>query len=142
MYIVSACQEGHIAGKDMFVTMRAADWLYGIGKVVATPNESCVPERNQVKCPNLIVGKRRLEPKDAAIVSDIPAPRPWLKVAGLMDSEENLSLVAKVLKDTLTGASLKKSKGMLKGSVEQRKVKPGSPAEANPYDVLTRRRKE
>lgn len=51
-------------------------------------------------------------------------------------------LVTKALKDTLTGASLKTSKGMLKGSVEQRKVKPGSPAEANPYDVLTRRRKE
>ena len=55
---------------------------------------------------------------------------------------EETHLVAKALKDTLTGASLKTSKGMLKGSVEQRKVKPGSPAEANPYDVLTRRRKE
>ena len=96
MYIVSACQEGHIAGKDMLVAMRAAAaWLYGIGKVIATPNESCVPERNQVKCLNLIIGKRRLEPKDDAIVSGIPAPRPWLKVAGLMDSEENLSLVPK-----------------------------------------------
>ena len=59
-----------------------------------------------------------------------------------MDSEENLSLVAKVLADTLKGASLKTSKGMLKGSVEQRKVKPGSPARANSYDTLTRRRKE
>lgn len=120
----------------------AAAWLYGIGKVIATPYKSCVPERNQIKCPNLIIGKRRLEPKDATIVSGVPAPRPWLKVAGLMDSEENLSLVAKALEDTLTGASLKTNKGMLKGPDEQRKVKPGSPAEANPYDVLTRRRKE
>lgn len=59
-----------------------------------------------------------------------------------MDSEENLSQVAKILEHTLKGASLKISKGMLKGSVEQRKVKPGTPAEANPYDALTRRRKE
>lgn len=59
-----------------------------------------------------------------------------------MDSEENLSLVANVLEDTLKGASLDTSKGMLKESVEQRKVKPGSPAEANPYDALTGRRKE
>lgn len=86
--------------------------------------------------------RRRLEPKDAAIASGIPAPRPWLKVACLMDSEENLSQVAKVLEYTLKGASLKTSKGMLKGSVEQRKVKPGSPARANPYDTLTGRRKE
>lgn len=123
--------------------MRAtAAWHYDVGKVVSSPYESCTPERKQAKCPNLIARKRRLEPKDAAIVSAIPAPMPWLKEAGLMDSEENLNLVAKVLEDTLTGASLKTSKGMLKGSDEQRKAKPGSPAEANPYDVLTRRRKE
>lgn len=123
--------------------MRAtAAWHYDIGKVVSSPYESCVPERKQAKCPNLIAGKRRLEPKDAAIISGIPAPRPWLKLAGLMDSEENLSLVAKVLENTLKSDSLKTSKSMLKGSVEQRKVKPGSPAEANPYDALTRRRKE
>lgn len=101
-----------------------------------------MPERKQAKCPNLIAGKRRLEPKDAAIISGIPAPRPWLKVAGLMDSEENLNLVAKVLENTLKSDSLKTSKSMLKGSVEQRKVKSGSPAETNPYDALTRRRKE
>lgn len=59
-----------------------------------------------------------------------------------MDSEENLSQVAKILEYTLKGASLKTSKGMLKGSVEQRKVKPRTPAEANQYDALTRRRKE
>lgn len=102
MHIVSACQEGLIAGNE---------------PILASPNESCAPERNQVKCPNLIAGKCHLEPKDATIVSGIPAPRLWLKVAGPMDSEENLSLVAKVLEDTLKGASLKTSKGMLKGSV-------------------------
>lgn len=59
-----------------------------------------------------------------------------------MDSEENLSLAAKVLEDTLKGTSLETSKGMLEESVEQRKVKPESPAEANPYDALTRRQKE
>lgn len=31
---------------------------------------------------------------------------------------------------------------MLKASVEVKKVKAGTPAEANPYDALTRRRKE
>lgn len=100
MYIVSACQEGHIAGKDMLVAMRAvAAWLYGIGKVVASPYESCAPERNQVKCPNMIVEKRLIEPKDATIVSGVPTPSPQLKVVDLMDSEDNLNPVANVLVD-------------------------------------------
>ena len=36
-----------------------------------------------------------------AIVSDIPATRPWLTVVDLIDSGEELSLVANVLADAL-----------------------------------------
>lgn len=101
-----------------------------------------MPERKQTKCPNLIAGKRRLEPKDAAIVSGIPAPKALAQGSWPDGLRGELSQVAKVLEYTLKGASLKTSKGMLKGSVEQRKAKPGSPARANPYDTLTGRRKE
>lgn len=58
-----------------------------------SPRESRPSE--QTKRADQIAGKRCLEPKADAIVSGIPAPRLWLKVAGLMDSQENLSLVPK-----------------------------------------------
>lgn len=60
-----------------------------------------------------------------AIVSDIPATRPWLTVVDLIDSGEELSLVANVLADAL-----------------ERGLVAGMPAGASLYDSLARRREE
>lgn len=67
-----------IAGEGAPVTMGGATtaWLYGIGEVGPSPYEFCTPERKQTKRPRLIIRKRRLDPKDVAIVSGVPATRP------------------------------------------------------------------
>ena len=95
---------GDIAGEGAPVAMGAtAAWLYGIGEVGPSPYEFCTPERKQTKRQNLIIRKRRLDPEDVAIVSGIPATRPWLTVVDLIDFGEDLSLVASVLADALEG---------------------------------------
>lgn len=104
-----------------------AAWLYGIGEVGPSPYEFCTPERKQTKRPNLIIRKRRLGPKDVAIVSGIPATRPWLTVVDLIDSEEDLSLVANVLADALE-RGLVKDEGALREKIDAREAKAGMPA--------------
>lgn len=96
-----------------------AAWLYGIGEVSPSPYEFCTPERKQTKRPNLIIRKRRLDPKDVAIVSDIPATRPWLTVVDLIDSGEELSLVANVLADALE-RGLVEDEGTLREKIDAR----------------------
>ena len=118
-----------------------AAWLYGIGEVGPSPYEFCTPERKQTKRPNLIIRKRRLDPKDVAIVSGIPATRSWLTVVDLIDSGEDLSLVASVLADALE-KGLVEDEGALKEFVDARGAKAGMPAGASLYDSLARRRKE
>lgn len=118
-----------------------AAWLYGIGEVSPSPYEFCTPERKQTKRPNLIIRKRRLDPKDVAIVSDIPATRPWLTVVDLIDSGEELSLVANVLADALE-RGLVEDEGALREKIDAGGAKAGMPAGASLYDSLARRREE
>ena len=110
-----------------------AAWLYGIGEVGPSPYEFCTPERKQTKRPNLIIRKRRLDPKGVAIVSGIPATRSWLTVVDLIDSGEDLSLVANALADALE-RGLVEDEGALRQSVDARAAKAGMPAEASLYD--------
>lgn len=91
--------------------------------------------------PNLIIRKRRLDPKGVAIVSGIPATRSWLTVVDLIDSGEDLSLVANALADALE-RGLVEDEGALRQSVDARAAKAGMPAEASLYDALARRRGE
>lgn len=133
---------GDIAVEGAPVAMGAtAAWLYGIGEVGPSPYEFCTPKRKQTKRPNLIIRKRHLEPKDVAIASGIPATRPWLTVVDLIDSGEDLSLVANVLADALEGG-LVEDEDALREKVDARGAKVGMPAEASLYDVLSRRREE
>ena len=76
-----------------------------------------------------------------AIVSGIPATRPWLTVVDLIDSREDLSLVANVLADALE-RGLVEDEGALRQSVDARAAKAGMPARASLYDSLARRREE
>lgn len=119
----------------------AGAWLYGIGEVGPSPYEFCTPERRQTKRPNLIIRKRRLDPKGVTIVSGIPATRPWLTVVDLIDSGEDLSLVANVLADALERGFVE-DEGALRQSVDARAAKAGMPAGASLYDSLARGRKE
>ena len=73
-----------------------------------------------------------------AIVSDIPATRPWLTVVDLIDSGEELSLVANVLADALE----REDEGALREKIDARGAKAGMPAGASLYDSLARRREE
>lgn len=133
---------GDIAGEGMPVAMGAtAAWLYGIGEVGPSPYEFCTPERKQTKRPNLIIRKRRLDPEDVAIVSGIPATRPWLTVVDLIDFGEDLSLVASVLADALEGG-LVEGEDALREKVDARGAKVGMPAGGSLYDSLARRREE
>lgn len=131
---------GDIAGEDAPVAMGAtAAWLYDIGEIGPSPYEFCTFERKQTKRPNLILRKRRLDPKDVAIASGIPATRPWLTVVDLIDSGEDLSLVANVLADAL-GSGLIEDEGALRKLVNAKGAKVGMPAGASLYDALARRR--
>lgn len=133
---------GDIAGEGAPIAMGAtAAWLYGIGEVGPSPYEFCTPERKQTKRLNLIIRKRRLDPKDVAIVSGIPATRPWLTVVDLIDSGEDLSLVANVLEDALEGG-LVEDEDALREKVDARGARVGMPAGASLYDSLARRRRE
>lgn len=137
-----ARRPGDITGEGVPIAMGAtAAWLFGIGEVSPSPYEFCTPERKQTKRPNLIIRKRRLDPKDVAIVSGIPATRPWLTVVDLIDSGEDLSLVANVLEDALEGG-LVEDEDALRKKVDARGAKVGMPAGASLYDSLTRRRGE
>ena len=133
---------GDIAGEGAPIDMGStADWLFGIGDFGPSPYEFCTPERKQTTRPNLIIRKRRLDSNDVAIVSGIPATRPWLTVVDLIDSGEDLSLVANVLADALE-KGLVEDEGALKKFVDARGAKAGMPAGASLYDSLTRRREE
>lgn len=133
---------GDIAGEGVPVAMGAtAAWLYGIGEVGPSPYEFCTPERKQTKRPNLIIRKRRLDPKDVAIVSGIPATRPWLTVVDPIDSEEDLSLVANVLADALE-RGLVEDEGALREKIDARGGKSRDAGGAGQYDSLARRREE
>lgn len=133
---------GDIAGEGVPVAMGAtAAWLYDIGEVGPSPYEFCTPERKQTKRPNLIIRKRRLDPRDVAIASGIPATRPWLTVVDLIDSGEDLSLVANVLAEALE-RSLVEDEGALREKVDARGAKVGMLAGVSLYDVLARRREE
>lgn len=55
-----------------------------------------------------------------AIVSDIPATRPWLTVVDLIDSGEELSLVANVLERGLV-----EDEGALREKIDAGGQKPG-----------------
>ena len=77
-----------------------------------------------------------------AIVSDIPATRPWLTVVDLIDSGEELSLVANVLADALE-RGLVEDEGALREKIDAGGgAKAGMPAGASLYDSLARRREE
>ena len=76
-----------------------------------------------------------------AIVSGVPVTRPWLTVVDLIDSGEDLSLVANVLADALEGG-LVEDEGALREKVDARGAKAGMPAGASLYDVLARRHEE
>lgn len=131
-----------IAGEGVPVAMGAtAAWLYGVGEVGPSPYEFCTPERKQTKRPNLIIRKRRLDPEDVAIVSGIPATKPWLTVIDLIDFGEDLSLVASVLADALEGG-LVEGEDALREKVDARGAKVGMPAGDSLYDSLARRREE
>ena len=130
---------GDISADSAPVAMGAtAAWLYGIGP---SPYEFCTPERKQTKRPNLILRKRRLDPKDVAIVSGVPATKPGCTVVDLIDSGEDLSLVANVLADAL-GRGLVEGEGELRESVDARGSKVGMPTGASLYDALAKRRDE
>lgn len=118
-----------------------AAWLYGIGEVGPSPYEFCTPERKQTKRPNLIIRKRRLDPKDVAIVSGIPASEALAHGGGPDRLREDLSLVANVLVDALEGG-LVEDEGALREKVDARGAKVGMPAGASLYDSLARRREE
>ena len=62
---------------------------------------ACLPGKTAQLFPYAPTGRH--SPKGVAIVSGIPAMRPWLTVADLIDSGEDLSLVANVLEDALEG---------------------------------------
>lgn len=133
---------GDISAESAPVAMGAtAAWLYGIGEIGPSPYEFCTPERKQTKRPNLILRKRRLDPKDVAIVSGVPATKPGRTVVDLIDSGEDLSLVANVLADAL-GRGLVEDEGELRESVDARGSKVGMPAGASLYDALAKRRDE
>lgn len=59
-----------------------------------------------------------------AIVSDIPATRPWLTVVDLIDSGEELSLIANVLADALE-RGLVEDEGALREKIDAGGQKPG-----------------
>ena len=133
---------GDIAGEGAPVAMGAtAAWLYGIGEVGPSPYEFCTPERKQTKRPNLIIRKRRLDPKDVAIVSGVPATRPWLTVVDLIDSGEDLSRGRERARGQRRGG-LVEDEGALREKVDARAAKAGMPAGASLYDSLARRREE
>lgn len=75
-----------------------------------------------------------------AIVSDIPATRPWLTVVDLIDSGEELSLVANVLADALERGLVEDEGALRRKSTPGAKA--GMPAGASLYDSLARRREE
>lgn len=72
-----------------------------------------------------------------AIVSDIPATRPWLTVVDLIDSGEELSLVADALERGLV-----EDEGTLREKIDARGAKAGMPAGASLCGSLARRREE
>lgn len=76
-----------------------------------------------------------------AIVSDIPATRTRLTVVDLIDSGEELSLVANVLADALE-RGLVEDEGALREKIDAGGAKAGMPAGASLYDSLARRREE
>ena len=129
---------GDILVENAPVAMGAtAAWLYEIGEIGPSPYEFCTPERKQTKRPNLILRKRRLDLKDVAIVSSVPATKPGCTVVDLIDSGEDLSLVANVLTDAL-GRGLVEDEGRLRESVDTRGSKFGMPAGVSLYDTLAK----
>lgn len=76
-----------------------------------------------------------------AIVSDIPATRPWLTVVDLIDSGEELSLVANVLADALE-RGLVEDEGALREKIDAGGGKSRDAGGASLYDSLARRREE
>lgn len=76
-----------------------------------------------------------------AIVSDIPATRPWLTVVDLIDSGEELSLVANVLADALE-RGLVEDEGTLREKIDARGGKSRDAGGDSLCGSLARRREE
>ena len=130
---------GELPSDSTPVAMGAtAAWLHGIGEVGPSPYEFCMPERKQTKRPNLVLRKRRLDPRDVTMVAGIPATRPSRTVVDLVDCGEDLSLVANVLADALDRGMID-DEGALREQIYARGPKCGLLKGASLYDILTER---
>ena len=128
---------GDISAEGTPVAMGAtAAWLHSIGEIGPSPYEFCTPKRRQTKRANLILRKRRLDPKDVAIARSIPATKPARTVVDLIDCGEDLSLVANVLVDALEGGLIE-DEVALKDLIDKRGAKAGLPKDASLYGMLT-----
>lgn len=116
-------------------TGATAAWLYELGEIGPSPYEFCTAERRQSKRSGLVLRKRRLDPKDVAIVAGIPTAKPARTVTDLIDCGEDLSLVSSVLTDALE-RGLVDDEGALRESIEARGAKRGMPKGASLYKAL------
>ena len=130
---------GDLSGNDVPVAMGAtAAWLHGLGEIGPTPYEFCTKERHQTQRANLKLRKRTVPSEEVTIVAGIPATTPDKTVIDLIDSGEDLSLVANVLRDALQ-RGLIVNEAALKTKIDKKGPLIGLPKETSLYDAMTER---
>lgn len=113
-----------------------AAWLLGLGEVGPEPLEFCCAERRQTKRAGLRLRKRAIDPAEITIAGGVPVTSAALTVLDLVDSGEDLSLVAGVLRDALAAGAIV-SKSDLAARLDKRSAAVGLPRGASLYRYLT-----
>lgn len=85
-------------GTGFTVSLNTAAWLQELGELKASPFAFSFPARKQTR-KNIRFLKRSLPGSDITIVAGMPTTTPRRTVLDLIDDNEDLSLVASVLKD-------------------------------------------
>lgn len=124
-----------LSGDSPVVMGATAAWVLRIGDVGPTPYEFCVAERKQTQRGNVRLRKRRVDLENVTIVSGLPTTTATQTVLDLIDSGEDLSLVANVLNDALA-QGLIYDETRLREEVDKRGVKEGFSADIGLYEVL------
>lgn len=93
------------AGEKVVAAGATAAWLQGLGEIGPEPYEFCSAVRRQTQRPDIVIHKRAYDDADVTLAAGIPVTVPVRTVLDLVESGEDASLVANVLRDALPGLS-------------------------------------
>ncbi len=116
-------------------TGATAAWLQHLGEVGPAPLEFCTADRKQTQRKGLKLRKRRLNDKDVVRIGGILATSPAKTVLDLIDSGEDISLVASVLHDVLDKKLIENENTFFE-EINSRSIKVGLPKSSSLYDWM------